>query len=120
MRNQAAAVKKALKAMRLGDEHEALKAYCIGLAEVIDANPKSPGLWGEYRQALDTLLSVAEVGETDGQAALLRLVSTPVGDSETTGTEDAGAGSGGTGEDLESSAVAVAADGGGCRPGVAS
>ena len=120
MRSQVRAARKAIAAMRLGPEHEALKAYCVGLAEVIDENPKSPGLWGEYRQALETLLSVAEVGETDGQAALLRLVSTPVGDSAAAGTEDVGAGGGSGGSDVGSTSDAVAADGGGRGFGAAS
>lgn len=85
MVSQVAELRKTVEALELGGEHAALVAYCEGLAETIDEHPERATLWREYRPALETLLRVGEVARDDGQAALLELVRTPVGDSAEAG-----------------------------------
>lgn len=45
---------------RLRPEHSALTATVLRLADAVDVDPASPGLWREYRAALADLYSVAE------------------------------------------------------------
>ena len=85
MVSQAAALQNTIEALDLKPEHEALVAFCEGLAEAIDLDPGRASLWREYRPAVERLLSLGEVAEDDGQAALLELVSTPVGNSKKAG-----------------------------------
>lgn len=113
MVSQHAALLKAIESMKLGPEHGALIAYCEGLAEVIDEHPERATLWREYRPAIEMLLASGEVDEEDdGQAALLRLVSTPVGNAKKSRARDAGASGGGGGRKPRAAVDAVAAPGG--------
>lgn len=83
--SQLEALRKTVESMTLGAEHGALVAYCEGLAEVIDDHPERASLWREYRPAVEMLISLGVADEDDGQAALLELVRTPVGDKKKTG-----------------------------------
>ncbi len=85
MVSQVEALAESVAALNLKPEHRALVAYCEGIADALDAHPDRASLWREYRPALEILLVVGEVGESDGQAAFLELVSTPVRDSEKAG-----------------------------------
>ncbi len=66
--------------LNLRPDRGALVAYCEGLAEQIDLHPDRASLWREYRPALELLMNAGEM-EDDGQAALLQLVRTPMGDA---------------------------------------
>lgn len=83
MVSQLEALRSTLAAMDIKPEHQALAAYCEGLAEVLDEHPERATLWREYRPALELLATVGVAGEDDGQAALLELVRTPMGKSKT-------------------------------------
>jgi hypothetical protein len=82
MVSQVAGLQRSLDALRLGNEHAALVAYCEGLAAQIDLTPEVAALWREYRPALEHLLALGEV-LNDAQNVVLELVSTPVRDPET-------------------------------------
>lgn len=82
MVSQVEGLEATIAALDLAPEHEALMAYCRGLAAVVDAHPDRASLWREYRPALELLVGAGERAEDDGQAALLHLVSTPVGDAK--------------------------------------
>ena len=111
MVSQLEALRQTVAVMDLQPEHGALVAYCEGLAEALDAYPERATLWREYRPALELLMAVGEAGDDDGQAALLQLVSTPVGDSSKTRTRDAGSGGRGGRGGVGSAVDAVAAAG---------
>jgi hypothetical protein len=79
MVSQSEALARTLGVLSLGPEHDALVAYCAGLAAALDDHPDRASLWREYRPALEMLARANEGGVDDGQAALLELVRTPVG-----------------------------------------
>lgn len=85
MVSQVEALERTIAVLSLGTEHDALVAYCLGLAEAIDGHPDRASLWREYRPALELLARVGEGSEDDGQAALLELVRTPMGDKANAG-----------------------------------
>lgn len=85
MVSQVAALRAAIEALDLGDEHAALVAYCEGLAETIDEHPERASLWREYRPALEILLRVGESAADDGEKALLALVRPPMVDAAEAG-----------------------------------
>lgn len=120
VKKQVEALREAVKALDIRPEHGALVAYCEGIASVIDEHPERATLWREYRPALEMLLTVGEVASDDGQAALLELVSTPVGDPKKTRARKPRAGGGGGGGDVGPAVDAVAATGRGRRPRAAS
>ncbi len=111
MVKQVTALRRSLKALDLRPEHGALVAYCEGIAAVIDEHPERATLWREYRPALEKLLAVGEVASDDGQAALLELVSTPVGNAKKARPRKSRAGGGGGGEDAGRAVDAVAGPG---------
>lgn len=83
MVSQAEALAETVEALNLRPEHRALIAYCEGLAAALDEYPARATLWREYRPAIELLLQVGEASEGDGEAALLKLVSTPLRHTET-------------------------------------
>ncbi len=85
MVSQTEALAISVEALNLRPEHRALVAYCEGIADALDAHPERASLWREYRPALEILLQVGEVSDSDGQAAFLELVSTPVRDTKKAG-----------------------------------
>ena len=97
MPSQVVALEVTLAAIgdRLGPDREALRAAARGLAAAVDELPTRATLWTEYRAVLDTLFEQAGEVADDGQASLLRLVSTPMGHEEESGKADVRAGSSG-------------------------
>jgi hypothetical protein len=85
MVSQAEAFREMIAGLEIAPEHAALVAYCEGMAEQIDEKPWVASLWREYRPALEFLVRASEVDEDDGQAALLELVRTPLGDAKKSG-----------------------------------
>ncbi len=85
MVSQTDALAETVEALNLRPEHRALIAYCEGLAAALDEYPERATLWREYRPALELLLVIGEASESDGQAALLQLVSTPARDASKAG-----------------------------------
>ncbi len=85
MVSQAEALAETVEHLNLRPEHRALVAYCEGLAAALDEYPARATLWREYRPAIELLLVVGEASESDGEAALLELVSTPVRNSKKAG-----------------------------------
>lgn len=120
MVSQVEALAKTVAALNLRPEHEALRAYCEGLATALDEFPQRATLWREYRPALELLLVAGEVAEDDGQAAFLRLVSAPVGDAKKAGKGDARPSGRRSGKAAGATADAVATTGRGRRSGAAS
>ena len=90
MVSQAEAFRKMANDLGLGAEFAALLAFCEGIAEAIDSNPKSPGLWGEYRMALERLLLAGEAD--DGEASVLELMHSSLGNTEEPRKKDARSG----------------------------
>jgi len=97
MVSQSAALEETLSALgtRVKPEHAALLAAARGLAEAVDALPTRATLWTEYRAVLATLYETAGEVADDGQAALLKLVSTPLGDTKKPRAKNARAGGSG-------------------------
>lgn len=118
--SQAEGLAQTVAALDLKPEHAALRVYCEGLAAAIDGQPDRASLWREYRPALEMLIAVGEVAQDDGEAALLSIVSTPVGDAPKAGTTKSRSGGRGGGKAVGSAVDAVAGTGGGRRPRAAS
>lgn len=68
---------------QLSDADVALVEAVRGLADAVDNSPRSPGLWQQYLSALERLSGLAVVVEDDGQAEILQLLRSPLGDAET-------------------------------------
>jgi hypothetical protein len=79
------ALETTIRARGLGDEHAALVGLLRAMAEIPDGGSRSPGLYGEYRMALDMLQGI-EV--EDGEASVLSLMCSAVGDGEDGGPSD--------------------------------
>lgn len=110
-KSQLRALRQTMRALKLRPEHAALVAQCEGLAAALDEKPSAAALWREYRPALELLLAAGEATPDDGEATLLRLVSTPVGNAAQTGTAESGSGGGGGVADAGEAADAVAGAG---------
>src|ERR1039457_921311 len=106
--SQVEACQATIDALELGPEDEALKAYCLGLAEVLDQRPGQATLWAEYRPALELLRIVGDSDADAGNAVLLDLVRTAVGNTENSGPEDSGPGGRGDREVVGAAVDAVA------------
>ena len=78
--NQRQSVEKTVKALAdsLEDEHEALIATALGLADAVDDDPSNAALWREMRAALNDLRLAAAEGGDDDSAQFLALVTTPM------------------------------------------
>ena len=113
MVSQAESFRAMADGLSFGPEFGALLAFCEGLAEAIDANPRSPGLWGEYRMALERLLLAGDA--EDGEATVLELMHSALGDSEDSGETKRRPGGRGGSEGFGSAVDAVAGTGSGRR-----
>lgn len=72
---------KALRALgRLEDVDSAIVRATERLADAVDQNPKSPGLWSVYLEALDRLAVIGEV-EDDDFSDLIEQLSSEMGDA---------------------------------------
>ena len=104
--------------VQFGPEFAALLACCEGLAEAIDLKPMSPGLWGEYRMALERLLIAGDA--EDGEATVLELMHSALGDAEDVKPAVRRSGGGGGREGSRAAVDAVAGTGRRRRSGTAS
>jgi len=80
------ALNRTLAAMRASGRLDEMDAAVVvaaqALADAVDTNPRSPGLWKEYREALATLATVGKDAPPDGLDELLdRIGRTPLGDA---------------------------------------
>ena len=91
MVSQTEALARTVEVLALGTEHDALVAYCMGLAEALDEHPDRASLWREYRPDLEMLGRVGGGAEDDGEGSLLQLVRTAVGNEADAGAGDVGA-----------------------------
>jgi hypothetical protein len=108
MVSQVEALERTIGVLSLGQEHDALVAYCLGLATALDEHPDRASLWREYRPALELLGRVGEGADDDGEGSLLQLVRTAVGYEADAGPGDVGAGGGRRGRKPGPAADAVA------------
>jgi hypothetical protein len=73
--SQRRAVNETLAAKRQLGQLERIDTAVVraaqGLADAVDANPRSPGLWKEYREALAVLMAVGKDEAPDGLDELL-------------------------------------------------
>jgi hypothetical protein len=83
--SQAEAVEQTIAALAgsLSDVDAGLVEAVRGLARAVDEFPDRAALWKELLAALARLRDVGAVVEDDGQAEIIELLRTPVGDAET-------------------------------------
>jgi len=86
--SQRRAVNETLAAKRAAGQLERVDTAIVraaqGLADAVDANPRSPGLWKEYREALTVLMAVGKEQAPDGLDVLLADIGRAALGNETT------------------------------------
>ena len=116
--SQADAFRSMVAGLQLGPEFAALVAFCEGLAEQIDLFPGRATLWREYRPALERLILAGDV--EDGEATVLELMHSALGDAEKPKPAKRRTSGGGSGKGVGATADAVAGTGSGRRSRAAS